>query len=334
MWSIITAAVVAVVAIYLGLIWFLSEKVPALNLAGKNVLITGGSSGIGLATAELLLKEKVSNIAIVSRKQTLLDEAKAQLEKLSATTGHQFKIFTYSADVSDYTRMCAVTQEFVTAVGSIDILIASAGVSRPALIDDIPFEEFEWMSKVNYLGVVATCKAALPFFKKQQQGRIVIIGSMAGLFGITGYSSYAPTKYAVRGFAEVLFMEMKPHNVYVSLCNPPDVDTPMYKEEMKGKPKECIEMSAGSGLFSAEKLATDIVNGIKSYKFFIQTGFDGFLLGVLTAGAMPGANFFDTFCSVTGASLARFILLFVRCDFDKIAKKCHDERAVAERKVD
>ena len=135
----------------------------------------------------------------------LLDEAKARLEQLSQTTGHKFTIYTYAADVSDYQRMCDLTREFVTAVGSIDILIASAGVSRPALIDDIPFEEFASMSKINYLGVVATCKAALPFFKQQKQGRIVIIGSMAGLFGITGYSSYAPTKYAVRGFAEVCY---------------------------------------------------------------------------------------------------------------------------------
>lgn len=297
-----------------------------MDLKGKNVFITGGSSGIGLATCELLLKEKVANIGIVSRKQTLLDEAKAQLEALGAKVGHKFNIYTYSADVSDYKKMCEVTTSYVSTVGTIDILIASAGVSRPALIDDIPFEEFEWMSKVNYLGVVATCKAALPFFKKQQAGRIVIIGSMAGLFGITGYSSYAPTKYAVRGFAEVLFMEMKPYNVYVSCCNPPDVDTPMYKEEMKSKPQECILMSEGSGLFSAEQLANDIVNGIKNYKFFIQTGLDGFLLGVLTAGAMPGANLFDTFVSVTFSSLARFILLFVRNGFDGIAKKCHDER--------
>lgn len=272
------------------------------------------------------------NIAIVSRKQSLLDEAKAQLERLGAETGNEFNIYSYSADVSDYKAMVEVTTQFVNTVGKIDILIASAGVSRPALIDDIPFEEFEWMSKVNYLGVVATCKAAIPFFKSQQSGRIVIIGSMAGLFGISGYSSYAPTKYAVRGFAEVLFMEMKPFNVYVSICNPPDVDTPMYKEEMKTKPQECIEMSAGSGLFPAETLASDIVNGIKSYKFFIQTGFDGFLLGVLTAGAMPGANLLDTFTSVTFASLARFILLFVRKDFDSIAKKCHLERQNAEKK--
>ena len=121
-------------------------------------------------------------------------------------------------------------------------------------------------------------------------------------------------------------MEMKPHNVYVSICNPPDVDTPMYKEEMKSKPKECVQMSEGSGLFTADQLAADIVSGIKSYKFFIQTGFDGFLLGVLTAGAMPGANLFDTFTSVTFASLARFILLFIRVSFDGIAKKCHAER--------
>lgn len=228
--------------------------------------------------------------------------------------------------MSDYDKMCESVNDYISKVSTIDIVIASAGVSRPSLIDDIPFSEFEWMSKINYLGVVATCKACLPQLKKQNSGRIVIIGSMAGLFGISGYSSYAPTKFAVRGFAEVLAMEMKPFNVFVSVCNPPDVDTPMYKEEMKHKPKECILMSEGSGLFPSEKLASDIIHGIKHYKFFIQTGFDGFLLGVLTAGAMPGANFIDTATSVIFGSLFRFILLFVRRDFDSIAYKCHQER--------
>lgn len=312
-----------------GLVYFLSEKVPALDLTGKNILITGGSSGIGLATAELLVKNKVKSIALVARKQALLDSSKKQLEDLAKAQNVDLTVYTYSADVSDYERMCQLTDDFVSHVGVLDVVIASAGVSRPSLIDDIPFAEFESMNRINYLGVVATTKAALPHMKKQQSGRIVLVGSMAGLFGISGYSSYAPTKFAVRGFAEVVAMEMKPYNIQISVCNPPDVNTPMYVEEMKHKPKDCVLMSAGSGLFSAEELAADIVNGIRNYKFFIQTGFDGFLIGVLTAGAMPHANFVDSVISIFGASLARLIVLFVRHDFDGIAAKCHKERLEA-----
>eukprot|EP00461_Guttulinopsis_vulgaris_P002737 UN02738 len=331
--SWLTLIIPVVIIVILFAIWFVSEKVPKFDINGKNVIITGGSSGIGLATAELLVKNGAKNIALIARKATLLEDAKKQLEVLAKAGKHDVTIHIYSVDVSKYNAMCDAVNDFVAKVGKLDLVVASAGVSRPALIDDIPFDEFEWMSNINYLGVVSTCKACIPTLKQQKSGRIVLISSMAGLFAITGYTSYAPTKYAVRGFAEALFMELKPFNVYVSVCNPPDVDTPMYKEEMKSKPKECVLMSEGTGVFSAERLATDIVNGIKDYKFFIQTGFDGFLVGHLTAGTMPGANFVESLISIMMASIARLIVLFVRYDFDNIAKKCHAEREAEQKKA-
>jgi len=78
---------------------------------------------------------------------------------------------------------------------------------------------------------------------------------MAGLVGIFGYTAYTPTKYALRGFAESLHMELRPHNIRVSLSFPPDVDTPQLAEENKYKPAETKAIAEGAGLFTADQLA-------------------------------------------------------------------------------
>ena len=77
---------------------------------------------------------------------------------------------------------------------------------------------------------------------------------------MVGYGAYSPTKFAVRGLAESLAMELCPHGIGVSVCNPPNVDTPMYEQEMKMKPLPAKLCDEGAGLFSAEQIATDIVN--------------------------------------------------------------------------
>jgi NAD(P)-dependent dehydrogenase (short-subunit alcohol dehydrogenase family) len=98
------------------------------------------------------------------------------------------------------------------------------------LIEDQPEDEYERTMRVNYLGSVFAVRAALPHMSAG--GRIVLIGSMAGLTGVAGYSSYCPTKFAVRGLAEALTMELRPRGITVSLATPPDVDTPGFAHEV------------------------------------------------------------------------------------------------------
>ena len=73
------------------------------------------------------------------------------------------------------------------------------------------------MMRINYLGSVHTVRAALPYMKENGSGRLVFISSLAGLFGMTGFSTYSPSKFAVRGLAEGLHMELQPHNIQVSV---------------------------------------------------------------------------------------------------------------------
>eukprot|EP01102_Stenamoeba_stenopodia_P021450 TRINITY_DN8645_c0_g1_i4.p1 TRINITY_DN8645_c0_g1~~TRINITY_DN8645_c0_g1_i4.p1 ORF type:complete len:186 (-),score=39.00 TRINITY_DN8645_c0_g1_i4:245-802(-) len=141
-----------------------------------------------------------------------------------------------------------------------------------------------------FLGTVYSTRAVVPYMLQRKQGRIILISSMAGLVGIFGYTAYTPTKYALRGFAESLHMEMRPHNVRVSLSFPPDVDTPQLAEENKYKPAETKAIAEGAGLFTADQLAQDLVSGIKRWRFYINTGLDGFMLGSLCSSMTPAAS--------------------------------------------
>jgi len=298
---------------------------------GKNIIVTGGSSGIGLATAELLIKKGAGSIAIIARNQELLDKAKAQLEQLAAHSKNATTtaVYAYSADVSNEAAMNAAVEQYVKSVGTIDAVIASAGVTNPDYFENLPVSEFERLMRINYIGAVVTTKAVVPYMKKQALGgRLIFISSMAGLAGIFGYSAYSPTKYAIRGFAEVVAMELKPYKIYVSVSNPPDVDTPMYAQENKTKPLECKLISEGTGVFPAERLAHDIVKGLEKYRFFIQTGFDGFMLGLLTAGFNPSANLFTAVMEILFMSPMRLVAIVTRFSYNQIVSKVRAERAI------
>merc|ERR1712072_1580854 len=97
----------------------------------------------------------------------------------------------------------------------------------------------------------------------------------AGQTGIFGYTTYSATKFALRGFAEALRMEMRPHGVGVSLTFPPDTDTPLLAREMENKPIECKKISASAGLFSAAYVAKVMWNGALARDVQIGFGLDG-----------------------------------------------------------
>jgi len=112
---------------------------------------------------------------------------------------------------------------------------------------------------INYFGTVYATRAFLPFMVEdsnegtKSRSTIVLTSSAAGQVGVFGYTAYSPTKYALRGFAEALQMEVQRDNIYVQVAYPPDTDTPGYQLEQDGKPEETHLISQAAGLFSAER---------------------------------------------------------------------------------
>lgn len=191
-----------------------------MNYQNKNVLISGGSSGIGFALARQFLR-RGANICLLARRQNLLKQAQQDLskEKIKDTQ----KISIISADVSDYSNLEKSLKDFK---GNFDILINSAGIAYPGEFAELSPKVFADVMNINYLGTVYLSKLILPGMIAQSSGHIVNISSLAALIGIYGYTAYAPSKYAVRGFSRCLRSEVKAYGIDVSVVFPPDTDTP------------------------------------------------------------------------------------------------------------
>lgn len=159
----------------------------------------------------------------------------SELQSLASSVSPSIQVYGLSCDVS-----CSVSLDKAVSDGisllhdDFDILVASAGMSKPSLFQDLSVTDFDKMFQINSLGCMYSVKAILPSIqKKGAGGRIMIVSSMAGLSGVAGYTAYSASKFALRGFAESLHMELLPQGIAVTIINPPDVDTPMYQEENK-----------------------------------------------------------------------------------------------------
>jgi len=203
------------------------------------------------------------------------------------------------------------------------VLVNCAGTSSSAEFVDTSSDEFVRLYAANVLTAVHATKATLPLMRPRGGGRICIISSQAGQAGIWGYSAYSASKFALRGFAEVLQMENKPYNIYVSVNFPPDTDTPGFEQENLTKPELTALLSETSGLFKPDQVADSVIRGITRGTFQSSVGIDGFMLSNLTAGMSPFNNLWEATLQVLFASLFRFISLFYLVDFDRKVKAYH-----------
>jgi len=318
--------IAAIVLVFGGLLYlafqYTSEEIPTYNLYGKNVVITGGSSGIGKAIAKSLARLGC-DITIIATNQEGIDTAVSEIKQ--ARKSDSVYVNGAKADVTDRVALCSVIQDAAARhSGVIDVLITSAGISRPGRFLEVQDVDFEKSMQVNYLGTVYAVRAAVPFMKNG--GRIMLVSSMGGLTGVSGLSTYCPTKFAIRGLAECLQMELRHRRIYTSCLTPPDVDTPMYREEMKTKPPETMLISKGSGLAKPETIATSCVATLQDYEFFCSSGFDGTMQSILTIGMAPSTSIRQIATEFFSIAWIRLISLFYLKKFNDICLSVHKER--------
>ena len=251
------------------------------NISGKLAVVTGGSSGIGLATAGRLAEEG-ANVLILARRQDQLTQAVAEIAKKKVSENQ--KISAFSVDLSDLESVQKILTQIQNDFGVPDILVNSAGVSRPGLLIEQDFQIFREMMEINYFGSLYLTKSVLPGMIQRGSGHIVFISSVAGSAGIYGYAAYGASKYAVVGLADVLRVELKSHNINVSLVFPPDTNTPQLAGEEPYKPAITKALSeAGASVIEPNLVADLIVKGIKQGKYLIIPPGDTRLLYTLVS---------------------------------------------------
>ena len=250
------------------------------KLQGAHVLITGGSSGIGLATAHLAV-ERGARVSLIARRADVLDEAAAALRAAGG------KVSVAATDVADAAQVDLAIATLTGAHGPVDIAICSAGQARPGYFEELDPDLFRQMMDVNYFGTVNVVRAVVPAMIERRGGSIVGVSSAAGLVGVFGYTAYAPTKFAVRGFLESLRGELLPHGIHVGCSFPPDTDTPQLADENRYKPRETKAISGTIKPLSAERVAKSIVVGIEKERFAIVPDVSTRGLAKL-AGLAPG----------------------------------------------
>jgi dehydrogenase/reductase SDR family member 7B len=178
----------------------------------KVVLITGGTSGIGRATA-LEFGRVGARVVITGRDEARLRETSQELARL----GVQHR--TVRADVGVEADSERAVRETIGAFGRLDVLINNAGISMRALFRDASLDVIRQLMQTNFFGTVYTTKFALPYIT-QSKGSIVGISSIAGYRGLPGRTGYSASKFAMHGFLEALRTELLPQGVHVLLACP------------------------------------------------------------------------------------------------------------------
>lgn len=251
------------------------------TIAGAHAVVTGGSSGIGRATASLLVR-RGARVSLLARNRDRLEQAAGAIRAAGG------RVETASVDVSESAGVDAAIAQVTEVLGPCDILVTSAGIAHPGYFDRLDESVFRELMEVDYFGTLHPVRAVVPSMIERRRGSIVGISSAAGLIGLFGYTAYSPPKFAVLGLFESLRCELAPHGIHIGCALPPDVDTPQLEAENRLKPPETAAITGAIRPLPAERVAADIVSGIERERFWIVSGTQTRLLARLK-GLVRGA---------------------------------------------
>ena len=189
-------------------------------MKNKKAIITGGSRGLGKATAIAFAKEGI-DIAITGRNEKILKESVAELETFGINA-------MYSAfDVSIYEEVKIGIQHIINTFGSVDILVNNAGTAAFGSFNEMEVNQWSNIIQTNLMGMYYVTKEVLPYLLNQNEGDIINVSSTAGLNGNANTSAYSASKFAVIGMSESLMKEVRKNNIRVCTLTPSTIATDM-----------------------------------------------------------------------------------------------------------
>ncbi|MDG1283445.1 MAG: SDR family oxidoreductase [Flavobacteriales bacterium] len=216
-----------------------------MNLKGKNIIITGGSLGIGRETAKNMIS-KGANVLITGRSESRLKQA----QKYSGAKIIEF-------DIADMDNIAENAKKCIDILdGRIDVLVNNAGIGVSKSIDKLNIEDFLRVFNVNVFGLALFTKEIIPLMIKESYGTIVNIGSTASLKGYKNGSIYSSSKFAVRCLTQCWQAELRQYNIRVSQVNPSEVTTAFGSSER-------IERENVKNKLTSEEISHSIISSIE-----------------------------------------------------------------------
>ena len=214
---------------------------PMNDLSGKTALITGGSKGIGYSVAEAMVQEGM-NVGITSRNETEVREAAKKLSELGDGQARA-----YRCDVRDLAKQKDIVQQLTDEFGSLDVLIANAGLGHFVPIDEMTSEQWQDVIDVNLTGVFNSVKASVEDLKKSK-GFIITIASLAGTNFFANGAAYNASKFGLVGMSQAMMLDLRKYDIKVSTIMPGSVatyfggQTPSEEDAWKIQPEDIAEM--------------------------------------------------------------------------------------------
>jgi 3-dehydrosphinganine reductase len=223
---------------------------------GQHAVITGGSSGLGLALATALAQRGL-DVTLLARDRDRLDQAKEHI----ASVAPQAQVRLYAVDVSDFEATEAAIDDLTGPGIGINVVINSAGIVREGYFEATSSSDFRTVMEIDFFGTLNVTRACLSHLRASG-GRVVNISSMAGLVGVFGETAYCAAKYAVTGFSEALRLEVEPQGVTVQLVCPGQFDTPMVEELNTYRTPENGALVGAFGTMPLDEVTREVINGI------------------------------------------------------------------------
>ncbi len=254
----------------------------AVDWIGKHAVITGGSSGIGLATAEALAS-RGADVTIVARDVARLEAAREAVAARARSSAQRVAVV--SGDVASLEGAAKIVAQATEGGRAIDLLVSCAGVIIPGYFESMTPESYETCMD-SWRGCVYMARAAAPGMMERRSGHVVNVSSVAGFMGIFGYTAYSSAKYATMGYTEALRSELHPYGVGVSVVCPPDTDTPGLTFEKSLRPAETDKVAGNIAAVPPSVVAEAIVRGVERGRYLIVPGALSKFYRVLKANAL------------------------------------------------
>ncbi len=220
-----------------------------MQIQDSRCVITGASSGIGFAVAQLL-GAKGAKLVVCARDEGRLKSAISRLEREGA------EVAGTTCDVADEQSVQAFAQMAAERLGHVDVLINNAGIGHFAPLTELTVSQYDDIMNVNVRGVFLVTKAFLPGMLERKTGHIVNVASLAGRNGFVGGTAYAASKHAVLGFSKCLMLEVRKQGVRVLAVCPGSVDTPFFD-------KAGVDRSNLDRVLKSEDVADTIVSALE-----------------------------------------------------------------------